>query len=293
MEERRTLMNKVWFITGASSGFGRALAEAVLARGDRAVITARRLKRLEALATKHDGRALSVSMDVTDPSARSRALQTAMERFGRIDVLANIAGRGSCGALEEFSPQQLREQMELDFLAPAELTREVLPQMRAQGSGHILNLTSIAGLVSIAGCGPYCAAKFALEAWSESLHHEVAPLGIRVIIVEPGGFRTEFAGDINMRPERTIDVYRPVVEPIRQYLDNQAGKQIGDPAKAARLMIEAVNSDDPPLRLMLGADAYQLWDKTLAARSADLRKWRDRGEATAFEGAEMIPIGGA
>lgn len=285
-------MSKVWLITGASSGFGRALAEEVLANGDRAILAARRLAPLQELAAKCDRRALAVSIDVTVSSQRSLAVRTAVERFGRIDVLANIAGRGSCGALEEFAQWQLREQLELNFFAAAELTREVLPYMRAQGSGHILNLTSIAGLVAIPGCGAYCAAKFALEGWSETLHHEVAPLGIRVTIVEPGAFRTEFAGDVNMRPERTIDAYRPVVEPIMQYLDNSAGKQMGDPAKAARLMIEAVHSDAPPLRLMLGADAYQLWDKTMAARDADLTKWRDRGEATAYDGAAMVPIGG-
>jgi short-subunit dehydrogenase len=208
-------------------------------------------------------------------------------------VLANIAGRGSLGAVEEFSPEQLREQMELNFFAAAELTRAVLPQMRAQRSGHILNLTSIGGLVSLGGFGAYCAAKFALEAWSEALRDEVRPLGIRVTIVEPGAFRTEFAGDVNMRPAQTLEAYRPVIEPIEQYLYGNAGKQAGDPAKAANAMIEAVESTSPPLRLMLGADAYDLWDRTLAARNAELDAWRARGEATAFDDAKTITIGNA
>jgi NAD(P)-dependent dehydrogenase (short-subunit alcohol dehydrogenase family) len=285
--------DRVWFITGASSGFGQALAEAVLAKGERAVLSARRAERLNAIAQKHDGRALAISLDVTDAAGREAAVKSAIASFGRIDVLANIAGRGSLGAVEEFAPDQLREQMELNFFAAAELTRAVLPQMRAQRSGHILNLTSIGGLVSIGGFGAYCAAKFALEAWSEALRDEVAPLGIRVTIVEPGSFRTEFAGDVNMRPKQTLPAYRPVIEPIEQFLYGNAGKQAGDPAKAANVMIEAVESANPPLRLMLGADAYDLWNRTLAARNAELDAWRARGEATAFDDASTIAIGGA
>jgi NADP-dependent 3-hydroxy acid dehydrogenase YdfG len=285
--------DRVWFITGASSGFGQALAEAVLAKGERVVLTARRVDRLNALAQKHDGRAMAISLDVTNASAREKAVKDAVARFGRIDVLANIAGRGSLGAVEEFAPDQLREQMELNFFAAAELTRAVLPQMRAQRSGHILNLTSIGGLVSMGGFGAYCAAKFALEAWSEALRDEVAPLGIRVTIIEPGAFRTEFAGDANMRPAQTLQPYRPVIEPIEQFLYGNAGKQAGDPVKAAQLMIEAVDSATPPLRLMLGADAYDLWNRTFAARNAELEAWRARGEATAFADAQMIAIGGA
>jgi NAD(P)-dependent dehydrogenase (short-subunit alcohol dehydrogenase family) len=282
--------NRVWFITGASSGFGHALAEAVLGRGDRAVLAARRAERLESVAERHDGRALALALDVTDAEARTRAVGEAIERFGRIDVLANIAGRGSLGAVEEFESDQLREQVELNFIAAAELTRAVLPHMRARGSGHILNLTSIGGLVSIGGFGAYCAAKFALEAWSEALRDEVAPLGIRVTIVEPGSFRTEFAGDVNMRPRRRIEAYRPVIQPVEAFLDGQAGRQAGDPDKAAVRMIEAVESEAPPLRLMLGADAYDLWDRTVAARNAELAAWRERGEATSFADAQMTRI---
>ena len=137
---------------------------------------------------------------MTDPDGRGVAVKTAISHFGRIDVLANVAGRGSLGAVEEFSAEQLRNQLDLNFFAAAELTKEVLPHMRERRSGHILNLTSIGGLISIPGFGVYCASKFALEAWSEALSGEVAPLGIKVTIVEPGNFRTEFAGDVNMRP---------------------------------------------------------------------------------------------
>lgn len=283
-------MSKVWFITGASSGFGRALAETVLANGDRAVLAARRLAPLEAIAAGHEGRALPVSLDVTDPAARARALKTAVERFGRIDVLANIAGRGSCGAVEEFTSAQLREQMELNFFAAAELSREVMPQMRAQGSGHILNLTSIAGLVSFPVCGLYSASKFALEGLTEALHHEVKPFGIRVTLVEPGAFRTEFAGDVNMQPQQRLDIYEALTAPMHQYFETQAGTQAGDPVKAAQLMIDVVESATPPLRLMLGADAYDLWDATVASRNKDLAALRARAEDTAFPGAMKNPI---
>jgi NAD(P)-dependent dehydrogenase (short-subunit alcohol dehydrogenase family) len=286
-----TKNNRVWFITGASSGFGKSLAEAVLTRGERAVVTARRVDRLEALARGHEGRTLVLGLDVTDPDSRRRAVEAAIARFGRIDVLANIAGRGSLGAVEEFAPEQLRAQLELNFFAAAELTRLVLPRMRAQGSGHILNLTSIGGLVSLGGFGAYCAGKFALEAWSDALRDEVAPAGIRVTIVEPGNFRTEFAGDVNMRPECPIADYRPVIAPIEQFLYGQAGKQAGDPAKAAALMIEAVDDPSPLARLIMGEDAFDLYDRVMKTRNEEFAAWRERGVATAFDDARTIPIG--
>ena len=286
-------MHRIWFITGASSGFGRALAEAVLKRGDSAVMLARRTAALDSLASAYGRSALAFGLDVTDGDTRSRAVDAALGRFGRIDVLANIAGRGSLGAVEEFSPEQLREQMEVNFFAATEMTRALLPAMRAQKSGHILQLTSIGGLVSIGGFGPYCASKFALEGWSEALRDEVKPLGIRVTIVEPGAFRTEFAGPANMRPAHRLDAYRSVIDPIEAYLYGGDGKQPGDPAKAAEAMIAVVESDDPPLRLLLGADAIGLWEQKQAAFSAELARWRTLGAATAIEGvAATTPIGG-
>jgi NAD(P)-dependent dehydrogenase (short-subunit alcohol dehydrogenase family) len=284
--------DRVWFITGASSGFGKSLAEAVLERGERAVLAARRVDRLEALAKEVGSRALVTALDVTDSEARARAVDAAIERFGRIDVLANIAGRGSLGAVEEFSAGQLREQLELNFFAAAELTKLVLPHMRQQGCGHILNLTSVGGVVSLGGFGAYCAGKFALEAWSDALRDEVRPLGIKVIIVEPGNFRTEFAGDVNMRPAHPLAAYRPVIEPLERFLYGQAGSQAGDPDKAAALMIEAVDSADPPGRLMMGSDGFELYDRLMAARQKEFDEWRARGEATAFDDATMIRISG-
>ncbi len=283
--------DRVWFITGASSGFGRALAEAVIARGERVVAAARRREALAELASIDEARILALPLDVTDASARKGAMSAALDRFGRIDVLANIAGRGSLGAVEEFAPEQLRAQMELNFFAAAEFCREVLPSMRARGEGHILNLTSIGGLISIGGFGAYCASKFALEAWSEALADEIASLGIKVTLVEPGSFRTEFAGEANMRPTTPLAPYRPAIAPIEEFLYGQNGRQPGDPAKAAEAMIAVVDDPNPPRRLVLGADAYEALDRNLAARMADIARYRAVGDATGFPGAEVRAIG--
>lgn len=285
-------MSKVYLITGTSSGFGRALAEAALERGDKVILTARKLTDIEELATQYKDNALAVKLDVTNQDERQAAVKAALEKFGRVDVLANIAGQGSLGALEEFSSEQIRKQFEVNFFGVLELTREILPVMRKQRSGHILNLTSIGGVASLGSFALYCATKFAVEGFSEALRDEVKPLGIRVTIVEPGAFRTEFAGAANVRPEKTIDDYKPVVEPIRQYLYGNDGKQPGDPHKAALAMIEVVESANPPLRLMLGADAFGLWEKKRAEMDTDFSKWRKVGEDTAFDGAEVQAIGG-
>ena len=282
--------SKTWLITGASSGFGRALAEHVLRQGDKVALVARRHALLESIAALAPERALAQAEDITSAGAPARIVRNAIERFGSIDVLANVAGRGSLGAVEEFSAAQLRQQFDLNFFAAVEMTRAVLPQMRAQRSGHVLNLTSIGGIVSIGGFGPYCATKFALEAWSEALADEVSNLGIRVTIVEPGNFRTEFAGDANMRPDCPVPAYRELVEPIRAFLYDQNGKQAGDPAKAAAIMSSAVESADPPRRLMLGPDAFDLWDRTIAARIKDIDSWRAVGMTTSYDDAEMITI---
>ena len=285
-------MDKVYLITGTSSGFGRALAEAVLERGDAVVMTARRTDAVVDLVQRHPDRALAVRVDVTREDDRRACGEAALARFGRIDVLVNNAGRGSLGAAEEFSAQQLREQMDLNFFACAEMIRAVLPSMRERRSGHILNISSIGGRVNIGGFALYGASKFALEGYSEALRDEVAPLGIRVTLVEPGAFRTAFAGDANLRPERIIDDYRPVVDPIRDFLYGNAGKQSGDPRRAARVMIDVVESADPPLRLLLGADAYGLWDAKRAAMDAETERWRALGSDTAFPDATTVAIGG-
>lgn len=283
-------MSKTWFITGASSGFGKILAEMLLAKGDSVVLTARRLEPLQAIAAKHGKRALPLKLDVTAAAARAEALQAANDKFGRIDVLANIAGAGAYGALEEFTSEQIRANMELNFFAAAELSREVLPQMRAQKSGHILNLTSIAGLVAFPGNGLYNASKFALEGFTEALHHEVKPFGIRVTLVESGAFRTSFAGAAAMKAAGKIPDYAALDAGLDEYFASQDGRQMGDPAKGMQVLIDMVESDTAPVRLMLGEDAYQLWEGAVASRNRDLAKWRARGEDTAIPGATKNPV---
>lgn len=285
-------MSKIYFITGTSSGFGRALAEAALERGEQVVLAARKLADVEDLNAQYKGNALAVKLDVTNADERQTAVSAALEKFGRVDILANIAGVGSLGALEEFSSEQIRQQFEVNFFGVLEMTRAILPVMREQRSGHILNLTSIGGLASVGGFALYCATKFAVEGFSEALRDEVKPLGIKLTIVEPGAFRTEFAGASNVRPANEIDDYKPVIEPIREYLYGNDGKQPGDPRKAALAMIEAVEASEPPLRLMLGADAFGLWKKKRAEMEAEFSEWREVGTNTAFDGVEVMQIGG-
>lgn len=285
-------MNRIYLITGTSSGFGRALAEAVLERGGCAVLTARKPEAVSDLVDRYRDRAIGLRLDVTDDEERKSAVNAAVARFGRIDVLVNNAGRGSLGAAEEFSSAQIRRAMEVNFFGAIEMTRAVLPTMRKQRRGHILNISSVGGRVNIGGFSLYGAAKFAIEGCSEALRDEVAPLGIRVTLVEPGAFRTGFAGDSNMRPEITIDEYQPVIEPVRQYLYGNSGRQPGDPHKAALAMIQVVEAKHPPLRLLLGADAYQLMESKTREMTEELAVWRGVGESTAYADAEMRGIGG-
>jgi len=263
-----------------------------LERGDNAVLAVRKLADVEELTAKYSEHALAVKLDVTNGGERQAAARAALEKFRRVGVLANIAGQGSLGALEEFSSEQIRKQFEVNCFGVLELTREILPMMRQQKGGHILNLTSIGGLASVGGFGLYCATKFAVEGFTEALRDEVKPLGIKVTIVEPGAFRTEFAGASNVRPAQQIDDYKPVIEPLQAYLYGNDGKQLGDPHKAALAMIEVVESANPPLRMMLGADAFGLWEKKRAEIDADVSKWRKVGEDTAFDGVEVQAISG-
>ncbi|QLE54573.1 oxidoreductase [Nostoc sp. TCL26-01] len=285
-------MSKVYLITGTSTGFGRALAEAVLERGDKVVLTARKPEQVAELVQANQENAIAVRLDVTNAEERTAAVKTAIERFGRIDVLVNNAGQGSLGSVEGFSSEQIRKQFEVNCFGVMEMTREVLPIMRQQKSGHILNVTSIGGLVSMGGFALYCATKFAVEGFAEGLQHEVKPLGINVTIVEPGAFRTNFAGDANMQSDTEIDDYKPVIEPIKEYLYGNNWKQPGDPKKAALVIIQAVESENPPLRLMLGADAYALWEQKRAAERQEFEHWREIGINTAFADVVVTPIGG-
>jgi NAD(P)-dependent dehydrogenase (short-subunit alcohol dehydrogenase family) len=274
-----TTQPRVWLITGCSAGFGRAIAEAALARGDRVVATARRPETLADLAGDD---VLVVGLDVTVQDQVDRAVAAAIERFGRIDVLVNNAGYGSIGAVEEIDPDDLRTLMDTMFFGAVALTQAVLPHMRERQRGAIVQMSSQGGQLAFAGVGAYCAAKFALEGLSEALDAEVGPLGIRVLIVEPGSFRTEFGGS-RMHRSRAIDAYAATVGPSRDFLENMDGTQPGDPRKAAAAILAALDAPDPPLRLALGADAVDAIRAKHERLRADLEGWEALSRDTAVD----------
>ncbi|MBV8952536.1 MAG: SDR family NAD(P)-dependent oxidoreductase [Solirubrobacterales bacterium] len=272
---------RVWFITGTASGFGRALADAVLERGEWVVASARRPEQLSDLA-EHD-RVVVLALDVTSPEQRTAAVRQAIERLGRIDVLVNNAGRTQVGAVEETTEAELRDLFELHFFAPAALTRAVLAHMRARGSGTIVQMSSVGGQVTAPGFGAYCATKFALEGLTETLRDEVAPFGIHTLIVEPGPFRTGLFRAGAAYESAAMPEYTDTVGPTRAYVRGNHGLQPGDPAKAAAAIIAAVDAEDPPLRLVLGEDAIGNVRERLAAMADELGRWEALGRATAIE----------
>jgi NAD(P)-dependent dehydrogenase (short-subunit alcohol dehydrogenase family) len=269
----------VWFITGASTGFGRKLAEAVLAKGDRVVATARNPETVADLERQNPSHARAVRLDVTDLAQVKASVQAAISAFGRIDVLVNNAGYGLLGAVEEVSDAQIRQQFETNLFGLLNVTRTVLPLLREQKSGHILNVTSVGGQVSFPTFGMYHGTKYAIEGISESLAKEVAGFGIKVTIVEPGGFKTDFATRSLVQAER-IPAYLPLYEALLKAFE---GGVYGDPARAAQAMIQAVEADEPPLRLALGADALHIIREKLHSELEEYKRWEHVTVATAFE----------
>ena len=264
-------MSKIWFVTGGSSGFGAALTQAIINRGDRVAATFRKAEQASAFTQQHDGRGAGIVMDVTDAAQVSGAVKQVQEQFGHIDVLVNNAGYGTIGALEEFSMDEVRQQMETNFFGALALTKEVLPLMRAQGSGHIVQISSQAGFRATAGFGLYNASKFALEGFSEALAQEVSSFGIRVVLVEPGPFRTEFLAGSMKLPEQRIDAYvRTAVGQMYGYMEKMNGKQEGDPVKGAQAIVDYVYSGSDHLRLPLGKQSVQGIRAKLAAVERDV-----------------------
>jgi NAD(P)-dependent dehydrogenase (short-subunit alcohol dehydrogenase family) len=274
--------SRVWLITGCSTGFGRALADAVLAKGDRLIATARKPEQLQDLVASYRGQVHSLSLDVTDLDNIRSAVTEAKDVFGRIDVLVNNAGYGALGAIEEVSDEAIRRQYDTNVFGTLNMMRTILPIMRQQRNGHILNLSSVWGMVSFATTGIHCSTKFAVEGLSEALSKEVAPLGIRVTIVEPGAFRTDFNGRSLSIPEQQIDDYAETTGKFLEWSQQMDGKQPGDPEKAAQAIIRVVESDEPPLRLVLGEDAVNAIEQKLQSVKAELDKWRSVSLATAF-----------
>ena len=273
--------SRVWLITGTSSGFGRTLAEAALNRGDRVVAAARDVGRMSELAA-HE-RLHPVVLDVTDAEQRDAVVEQAIVDFGRIDVLVNNAGRTQVGAVEETTDEELRSLFELHFFAPVELTRAVLPHMRAQGGGWIVQMSSVGGQITAPGFGAYCATKFALEGLTQALQDEVASFGIRALIVEPGAFRTGLFRPGAAYESAAMPEYAQTVGPTREYINGNNGLQPGDPAKAANAILAALDSDEPPLRLVLGEDAIESVRSRLELLSRELNDWEAIGRDTAID----------
>ncbi len=265
----------VWFITGCSTGFGKELAKLVLARGWRAVVTARNPEQIQELVSGHEENALAVGLDVTDKSQIADAVKQAEAKFGRIDVLVNNAGYGYLAAIEEGEDKAVRDLFETNFFGLVELIKAVLPGMRKQKSGHIVNISSIGGLVSFGATGYYHATKYAVEGMSESLAIECAPLGIKVLIVEPGPFRTDWSGRSLQESKTVIDDYESTAGARRKSSKANSGKQVGDPIRGSEAIINAVESANPPLRLVLGKPGLGIVRKKLEAVTKDLDAWEE------------------
>jgi NAD(P)-dependent dehydrogenase (short-subunit alcohol dehydrogenase family) len=283
-------MKRVWLVTGSSRGIGRSIAEAVLAAGDRLVATARDTSRLADLVRLHGDNVCPVTLDVTDERAVDAAMQAALDAFGRIDVVVNNAGYGDLAPIENTPLSSFREQIETNLFGTIIVTKAALPIMRRQGAGHFLQFSSVGGRIGSVGRAPYSAAKWGVEGFSEVLAKEVGPLGIKVTIVEPGGFRTDFAGASSDVSDGD-PAYDGTVGAAARFQRRYDGQQPGDPARAAAVLLQLAAMEDPPLRLLLGSDAVRIVEAAeQAKRAADLQ-WRALSIATDFEtpGSPSVP----
>jgi len=279
------MTSQTWIITGASRGFGRALAESALAAGDRVVAAVRRTDSVADLAAGYPRTCLVARFDARDVTAAEGLVRATLARFGQLDVLVNNAGRAVVGAVEEVSDAQLRELMDLHLFGPAALVRAALPVMRARGSGTIVQMSSQGGRMSFPGVSTYSASKFALEGWSEALAGEVAPFGIRVMIVEPSRFRTDFnAGDVLEFTEAS-ETYRDVLAAVRADMAGADGRQEGDPARAAEIIVSLAHGDEVPLRLPLGREAAERISGVYRRGLAEVERWAETARAADFPDA--------
>ncbi|MCF0061149.1 oxidoreductase [Dyadobacter chenwenxiniae] len=278
-------MTKVWFITGSSRGLGKSLTKAVLKNGDHVAATARNTQQLDELVERFPGQIYPIELDVTNKEQIYAAVANAVRHFGKIDVLVNNAGFGITGAAEAFTDEQVRSQLETNLYAPIEVTRAVLPHMRKQRSGHILQISSIGGRVGGAGLTMYQAAKFGLGGFSEALSREVAPLGIQVTCVEPGGFRTDWAGS-SMSFAAEIEGYESTIGTVTSFFRGGNYVPVGDPDKAAKVMVDLVNHPEPPLHLILGSEAVGILQRADENRKAEFEKWMPVSISTDHDEAE-------
>lgn len=268
-----TQKDKVWFITGASTGFGRILAEHLITLGANVVATARKPEQLEALEKLAPAQVLALPLDVTRPGQIEAALKDALARFGHIDVLVNNAGYGVIGAVEEVDEDEFRPMFETNVFGLIAVTKAFLPHFRERRSGHIINLSSIGGLVASPGFGYYNATKFAVEGLSEALAQELKPLGIHLTIIEPGPFRTDFLGRSSVVAGHAIADYQQTAGNARIYNETQAGKQQGDPQKAVEAIVAVTEAAEPPLRLLLGKMALTRFRTKSASQTAEVDAW--------------------
>lgn len=277
-------MTRVWFITGSARGLGRSLTEAVLKQGDKVAATARKVDQLSELVKLYPDQLLPVALDVTDYARVPQAIKEAVDHFGRIDVLVNNAGFGIVGAAEAYTAEQVRSQLETNLYAPIEITRAVLPYMRKQGGGRILQISSVGGRVGNAGLTMYQAAKFGLGGFTEALAKEVAPLGIYVTSVEPGGFRTDWAGaSMSYAPE--IEGY-DMVKQRSDFFQGGNFVAVGDPDKAAKVMAELASHPAPPVHLILGSEAFGILKAANATREAEMLAWEAVSISTDHQDSE-------
>jgi NAD(P)-dependent dehydrogenase (short-subunit alcohol dehydrogenase family) len=276
-------MSKVWFITGSSRGLGRALTETVLEAGHRVVATARQPEQLADLGKRYGKQLRTVQLDVKSPAEAEKAVAAAIEAFGRIDIVVNNAGYGFMGAFEEMTPDEFKGQIDTNFWGVVHVTRASLPLLRKQGFGHIIQITSIGGRNAFPSLSGYHAAKFAVEGFSESLAQEIGPLGLKLTLVEPGGFRTDWAG-ASMAYAKPMAAYAPVMDTIRGYMQRHSGQQAGDPRKAAKAILQLVEMKEPPLRLPLGNDAMAILRHGYKTSVEELERWADLTKSTDFDG---------
>ncbi|MFF8268875.1 oxidoreductase [Streptomyces sp. NPDC016562] len=271
----------VWFVTGASRGLGAEITREALERGHRVIATARDVSAVERAHPDHREGLLALKADVTVPEQLEAAVEAGLARFGRIDVVVNNAGYGLVGAVEEVSDQAARDLFDVNVFGVLNTLRATLPTLRAQRSGHVVNIGSVGGFATAPGVGVYGASKFALEGISEALHGELAPLGVHVTIVEPGGFRTDFLHRSSIRVEpASIADYTAGAGPVREALAANDGRQPGDPAKAAKAVVDLTEAAQPPLRLQLGADAVERVEAKLDLVRRELDQWRHEALAT-------------
>jgi NAD(P)-dependent dehydrogenase (short-subunit alcohol dehydrogenase family) len=263
----------VWFITGCSTGLGRALAIAVLQKGHRAAVTARDPGQIQDIVAKYPQTAIALQLDVSSEAQINRAVIAAEKAFGRIDVLVNNAGYGYLAAVEEGEESEIRAMFETNFFGLAVLTRRVLPGMRSRKRGHIINVSSVGGLIGNPSAGYYNATKFAVEGLSEALAKEVEPLGLHVTVIEPGPFRTDWAGRSLKIPRNAIEAYASTAGARRNQIAGYSGKQAGDPERAAQAIIRVAESPKPPMNLILGKDGLKRVREDLDKFTESLRQW--------------------